>query len=109
LLPNGESCTIQQNLLGKWDVKIFVNGNRMEGTFNSLPEAFRWADDRVVMLGKEYITLLLREAKWTGDPASPSQMGLLRKFYGKRVPTNLTKGEARNLISDYISRKRGGL
>jgi hypothetical protein len=83
-----------------------VDGTKIQQQFKTLPEAFRFAEKMLSQFANQYLTLLRRDAKWVGDPMSEAQLNLLRKFYGQKVPTNLTKGEARDLINQYISRKK---
>jgi ATP-dependent helicase IRC3 len=106
LIPNKNYASITKDLLAHYEVDIMVDGTKIQQQFKTLPEAFRFAEKMLSQFANQYLTLLRRDAKWVGDPMSEAQLNLLRKFYGQKVPTNLTKGEARNLINQYISRKK---
>jgi hypothetical protein len=106
LIPNKNYASITKDLLAHYEVDIMVDGTKINQQFTNLPEAFRFAEKMLSQFANQYLTLLRRDAKWVGDPMSEAQLNLLRKFYGQKVPTNLTKGEARDLINQYISRKK---
>ena len=94
-----ERVTVKQDAVGKWAVEGSVLNNKFsEDGILTLGEAFSFAESMLNLYGRELITLLRRQAKWHADPATPAQIGLLRKF---RIPIHdrLTKGEAAKLIT----------
>jgi ATP-dependent helicase IRC3 len=116
LMPNKESVCIWEDLLGKWNVTATINGNAIsEKGYKDVPDAFSFAHQMLNMFGKHLLTLLRREAKWHGEPATPGQMDLLKKFAkadrrlarAAHMP-NLTKGEAKQLIDNFINKQYRG-
>lgn len=105
LLPNKEKVTVDQDLLGKFTVWGTISGETFkEGGFEDLTRAVQFADMKLSTFGKQYINLLRRKAAWHDDPMTEPQERLLKKFYrGRPLPPNLSKGQAKSLISQHIA------
>lgn len=109
-LPKGEDVIVQRNLLGKWEVLGTINGNSFhERNKESLPEAFKLAQQMLDTFGKYFLKLLRRDQKWHKDLATEPQWNVLRKFYRAQAntfPKDLSKGEANNLIDKWLEGKQ---
>lgn len=106
LLPNDESVTITQDLLGDFHVVGQVNRNKFtDRVGKDLPTAFHRADELVQMFGRNMLHLVKRESSWHGDAATQSQIGLLKRL---RIPVpvsgSLTKGQAAKLITAHFAK-----
>jgi len=107
-LPNGEKATIKQNLLGKFEISMVLNGKKYSGESDSLESGFKDADATVRQHGANIIRMVSRDERWHNDPASPRQLATLRKLYKDRaVPVNLSKGAASRLIAQFFATKPG--
>jgi ATP-dependent helicase IRC3 len=106
-LMNIDRAVITQNLLGKFEAKVTLNGTEYSGTMDTLPSAFKRVEDTIrEHSGEAAIKMASRNQQWHQDLATPKQLGLLRKVYpGKAVPSNLTKGAAAKLISQYFAKE----
>jgi hypothetical protein len=103
LLPNRESVVITQDLLGQIHIVGTVNGSTLRDKADSLPEAFRTADNFVTTFGRDIVHLLKRESKWHADPATDKQIALLRRL---RVPIlpGISKGDAAKKINEAFAK-----
>ena len=106
-LPEGEKVEIFQDLVGKWDVKGCISGNGFhQHDFEDLPAAFRFAQAMLHRFGRFLLKYLRREHPEYKEPASKQQWATLRMYYPenqvKTFPSNLTKGEAKNLIDRWF-------
>ncbi len=108
LLPGKESVVITEDLLGKWAVTGTVKGNKFTEKSDSLPEAFRTADNMVSTFGSDLVHLLRRQAKWHEDRATDKQLALLRRLRIP-VPPNITKGQAAHKLNEFFARKHKGV
>lgn len=128
-LLNNEKISITTDLLGKMTVRGTVQGVRfVEHGFDDLQQAVQFAEMKISTHGKAYIDAMKQQAaKWDSfvhrkrggtteeavknvygadhdEPAaSPAIAFLVRAFGNKPLPPNLTKGQAKHLISQYIS------
>jgi superfamily II DNA or RNA helicase len=103
-MPNQERATIKQNLLGKFEILITLNGTEYSGERDSLEVAFKAADATISEHGNNIIGMISRDQTWHKDAITDKQMATLRKLYkGKAVPSNLSKGAASKLISQFFA------
>jgi superfamily II DNA or RNA helicase len=106
MLPDKDSLMIEQNLLDKWELSGRIRGKKYRGERDTVEAAFKAADDLIHNVAPEVLKVLRREETWHGDPATPSQLKLLTKFYkGKPIPPDLTKGKASRLIGSFMAGK----
>jgi superfamily II DNA or RNA helicase len=104
-LPNRDTATIRQNMLGHWEIKAAIEGQTFTAEGESLENAFHAADKFILEKAQRSATLIKREGpKWHGDPASEKQLNLLTKLHpGKSFPKDLSKGSAARLISQHFA------
>jgi len=106
-----ETLAVVRDLLGKWDESLTLktpDGSKRQRTLVAhvdtdiaaagLAEAFVLQERRSVMKLKDV------DAPWKQRPASPKQIGLLRRL-GAPIKPNMTMGEASNLIDLAQARK----
>jgi ATP-dependent helicase IRC3 len=106
MLPNKDFIRMSQNLLDKYELCASIKGKRYKGERDSMDAAFSAADDLVRKISPESLTLVVRDAYWRDEPATPKQMKTVRKFYkGKQIPNDLSKGKADSLIKAAIAKK----
>jgi len=105
LLPDNESVVINQDLLGNYNIVGTIKGNKVhDNVGKNIAEAFHQADSLISTFGHDLLHLLRREAGWHSDPATPRQLGLLRRL-GITVPPNLSKGDAAKKINQHFASK----
>lgn len=105
-----DRITINENLLGNWEVYGAIKGLTYRGERGTIEEAFQIADKLVLDKAPESLVLLRRHEEWHDVPATEPQMKYLRtlvkahnKKTGKQqvVPLTLSKGAASKLISQF--------
>lgn len=100
-----ERVDVVQDFLDRWGVVGVVDGNNFsEVNFKTLQEAFAYAEETIRIYGKQFLTLLRREAKWHKDAATEYQIRLLQKFKIP-IPENLSKGDAQKMIGRVLSNR----
>jgi type I site-specific restriction endonuclease len=104
-LMNGDRAVITQNLLGKFEAKVTLNGTEYNGTLDTIAAALKGVEDTIRQCsGDAAIKMVTREQRWHADAATEPQLKLLRKIYaGKAIPSGLTKGAAAKLISQHFA------
>lgn len=106
-LMNGDRAAITQNLLGKYEAKVTLNGTEYSDTLDTLAAAFKGVEDTIrTFSGEAAINMVSREQRWHEDAATEPQLKLLKKIYtGKAIPANLSKGAAAKLISLHFAKE----
>ena len=80
-----EKLHITPTELDEYELSITtVNDDRKLGTFNSLSEAFKTADEVVRRCRPDRVKLIQREAAWHGGIASDASKKYLKKLVGKK-------------------------
>jgi superfamily II DNA or RNA helicase len=104
-LPDGETLTIESNLLDTWDLSLLARGRRREILQSeSLSRAVALADSFVTTDRPDAVRFVQRSARWRNDPVTDSQKELLARK-GIRAPEGLTKGQASQMISHLMAQK----
>jgi superfamily II DNA or RNA helicase len=102
-LAQGETASIKQNILGKFDISVTVNRQNYSGERETLEMAFKDADAAIEARAADVINMVRREQRWHKDAVTERQMSTLKKIYkGKAIPSNMTKGAASKLISQFF-------
>jgi ATP-dependent helicase IRC3 len=108
-MSNREQATIKQNILGKFEVSMVLNGQSRSGTVDSLAVAFHRADATIREHGGNLVNMISQTQGWHKDAATPKQLATLRKLYkGKAIPVDLSKGAACKLISQFFATQKPG-
>ena len=103
-LKNGVKATIRQNLLGKFEISMVLNGTNYSGERDSLEAAFQAADATVRERAADMVRILGQTQRWHKDVATEKQLSLIRRILpGKQLPANLTKGAAARIISQHFA------
>lgn len=96
---------IHQNQLDKWVVDGIIKEKGFHGERESIEAIFAVADQQIRQRSPESVSIVNRKAGWTTKPATPKQMTMLARLYGKaRTWPELTQGQA----SSWIDRRIGG-
>lgn len=107
LLEGKDEFRIRQNLLDKYELIGYIKGKRYKGVRDTLEEAFPACDQIIIKEAWEHKKLIDRDAKWRDDKPTQKQLDRLAKMYrGKALPVNLTKGQAANMINEFIAKRR---
>ena len=102
-LVDGESLTIESNLLDTWDVRLsHTTGTRLLARADSLPRAAAIADSFVLTERPDAAKFVKSDARWRGELPTDKQKELLAKK-GIAVPEGLTKGQASQMISQVLA------
>ena len=105
-LLNGESLTIESNLLDTWDVRLLqATGTRLLVRADTLSRAAAIADSFVLTDRPEAARFVARAASWRAELPTDKQKELLIKK-GIPVPQGLTKGQAAQMISQVLALSR---
>jgi superfamily II DNA or RNA helicase len=99
-LPDRQAMRITTNLLGHHD--LISRGAKFHEA-KTLEEAIVVAEGWVKEHEQKSMNLLKQGASWHDQPASPKQLKLLTKRYGRHLPANLTKGAASDLIGRLLA------
>jgi ATP-dependent helicase IRC3 len=107
---NGEAAGfvhIQQNMLDGWEIKGQIRGIDVIGQRPTMEEAFAAADNAIRLRAEGSVALVDRKSSWNTKEATPAQLGLLKKLYGKfkQWPNTLTRGQAAHFIDQKISKR----
>jgi superfamily II DNA or RNA helicase len=105
-LPDRQAMRIKSNLLGHFD--LITRGAKFHEAA-TVGEAFRIAERWVGQNEHQALAMVTRGAKWHDQPATPKQIEVLRKKYGPRLPGNLTKGRASDLIGRLLASRTPSL
>jgi len=102
-LPQGESLTIESNLLDTWDVRLCSHGrSRILAQAGSLSRAAAIADTFVSVERPDAVKFVERFADWrSGLPTAKQIEALTRRRIP--VPEGLTKGQASQMISQLFA------
>jgi superfamily II DNA or RNA helicase len=102
-LPEGESLTIEPNLLDTWDVRLCHGaGTRLLAQPEGLSRALAIADTFVTCERPDATKFVERSAGWRDDPPTEKQKELLLRK-GIAVPDGLTKGQVSQMISQLFA------
>jgi len=105
-LPEGESLTIESNLLDTWDVHVSTRGRSMLLVrADTLSRAVAIADSFVNTDRPDASRLVRRSARWRAEYPSDNQKEFLTRK-GFRIPEGLTKGQAAQMISHLMGSSR---
>jgi ATP-dependent helicase IRC3 len=105
-LPDGESLTIESNLLDTWDVRLSSStGSRLLARPESLSRAAAIADNFVAVERPDAVKFVQRDAGWRDDAPTEKQKELLARS-GVPFPAGLTKGQASQMISQVFASSR---
>jgi superfamily II DNA or RNA helicase len=107
-LPGNESMTIAEDLLGKYSVFGSIKQRKyLRDGFHSLPEALDYAEMNITTNGKEFMTLLRREAQWHKGKPSLAQIAQLKRFkVPQDVISKMTKGDAHKFLAEKFGGRR---
>jgi superfamily II DNA or RNA helicase len=106
---NGENGRVRvyQNTLDLWEVEGDINDELFHATRPTMEHAFRTADTQIMQRTKTFTQLCLKQKlKSDADPATPGQLKFLHQLFSHKIFVEVTKGQARHLISQRIDRKR---
>src|SRR5688572_2544840 len=107
-LPEGESLTIESNLLDTWDVRLsHSSGTRLLAQPESLARAAAIADTFVAVERPDAVKFVERSAGWRGELPTEKQKELLTRN-GVPMPKGLTKGQASQMISQVFASSKAG-
>ena len=114
MLPNGYKLTIHQNLISKYDVTLSKGKHQWE-IYNNVQyyeKAFKIADtyidynltekDEHGNMDTRKLSLLKRQQRWHGDPATEKQKELMKKLK-MTFADDITKGEAGKMLDQYFA------
>ena len=102
-LPEGESLTIESNLLDTWDVHVATRDqSRRLVQADTLSRALAIADSFVSTDRPTATKFVQRSARWRAENPSDSQKEFLKRK-GLLVPEGLTKGQASQMISHVLA------
>ena len=105
-LPEGESLTIESNLLDSWDVRLaHSTGTRLLAQPETLARATAIADTFVAVERADAVKFVERSAGWRGELPTDKQKELLTRS-GVPMPKGLTKGQASQMISQVLASSR---
>src|SRR5687767_9941150 len=109
-LLDGESLTIESNLLDTWDVRLsHASGSRLLARADSLSRGAAIADNFVLTERPDAVKVIKRDASWRSEVPTDKQKELLSRK-GIPVPAGLTKGQASQMIAHVLAsspRRRG--
>lgn len=101
-LPEGESLTIESNLLDTWDVRLVsMSKTRLLAQADSLSRAAAIADTFVSCERSDAVKFVARSASWRSELPTDKQKELLMRK-GIPAPEGLTKGQASQMISQVL-------
>jgi len=102
-LLDGESLTIESNLLDTWDVQLTqAMGTRLLVRADTLSRAAAIADTFVLTERPDAVKFVQRAASWRSELPTDKQKELLTRK-GIPVPDGLTKGQASQMISHIVA------
>jgi len=106
-LPNGESISIEPNLLDTWDVQLSAAGEKAKALARSesLAEAVQSADQFVAINRPDARRLVESSARWRNERPTDKQKAVLAR-HRIPVPSGLTRGQAAQMISQLMSSRR---
>lgn len=106
IVTKGGTVHIYQNMLDKWEIVGKIAGAQFHGVRNSMEEAFKVADEQVIKRARYALNVLQRELTWQDRPATPQQLGLLKKLFPwKQFPETLGRGQASRIIGERLAGK----
>lgn len=102
-LPEGESISIETNLLDTWDIRLVTQ--RESATLlaraDTLPAAVQYADHFVQLQRPEALRLVARSAHWRDQAPTDKQKEVLAR-HRIPLPAQLTRGQAAQMISQVM-------
>lgn len=100
-----QKLTIKENLLGQYELLFIKDKDALIlKSFKNIEDAFKSGDNYIQHNFPLDTILYSQDAHWRNDNASPKQIGML-KYLGVSFPTDITKGEASNLINIFKNAK----
>jgi ATP-dependent helicase IRC3 len=102
----GGYVRIFQNMLDQWEIEGLIDKKKFHGVGSQMENAFKVCDEQIRKRVPDVLTIISRKATWHGKKATKPQLALLKRFYPyKKIPADLTAGEASRKIGEYIARK----
>jgi superfamily II DNA or RNA helicase len=111
LLPNNERLSIEQNMLDKWTFKGILKGQKYRAERDTVSEIFGVADGLIQDKARENLKILTQTEPWHSNPASKSQIWLIKKLAKEQkrqigtLPSDLDSGRASKIISRLKARE----
>jgi superfamily II DNA or RNA helicase len=107
-LLEGESLTIESNLLDTWDVRLTkATTTRLLAQADRLSRAVAIADTFVSCERPDASKIVERSASWRSEDPTDKQKDLLARK-GIPIPKGLTKGQASQMISQVLASSQRG-
>ncbi len=112
LIPKEDSragfVRVFENAIGKWELIGRINDNEFHGIRPSMEEIFKVSDEQIrKRVTKMTLSMVLRSAKWHGNPVTKGQKKMLERLFPHRqfLYDQMTSGDASKLISERLARK----